>query len=80
MRLPMRPLSHLIEPRRISYQRAEFAREVRRKLLVVADYYCAAAFFKHARVVHLLLILVEGIRHENSRTRAKSDVRNSHRA
>ena len=79
MRLLMRPFAHLVEPRRISNERLDFAREVGRKLIVVAHYYCAAAFFKHARVVNLLLILVEGIRHENGRTRAKSNIGNRHR-
>jgi len=80
MRLLMRPFTHLIEPRRILYQRLDLACQVRSKLIVVADYYCPAAFFKHARVVNLLLILVEGIRHENGRTRAKSNIGNCHRA
>ena len=76
----MCPFAHLIDPRRISHERLDFARQVRSKLIVVAHYYRAAAFFKHARVVNLLLIFVEGIRHENGRTRAKSNIGNCHRA
>ena len=79
MRFLVRAQTHLVEPCRIADQRFKFAREVRRKLLVVAHYYCAAALFDHARVVHLLLILVEGIRYENSRTRTKSNIRDRHR-
>ena len=76
----MRPQTHLVQPRRILNQRFKFARQVRSKLIVVANYYRAATLFKHARVVNLLLILVKGIRHENSRTRAKSNVGDRHRA
>ena len=80
MRLLMRALAHLVQPRGILNQRFKFAREVGRKLIVVANYYRPAALFDHARVVHLLLIFVEGIRHENSRTRAKNNVGDRHRA
>ncbi len=80
MRLLMCAHTHLVQPRRIPNQRFEFAREVRCKLIVVANYYRPATFFEHACVVHLLLILVEGIRHENSSTRAKSNVGDRHRA
>ena len=80
MRLLMRAHTHLVQPRRIANQRFKFAREIRRKLIVVANYYRAAALFNHARVVHLLLVFVEGIRHENGRARAKSNVGHRHRA
>jgi len=80
MRLLTRLFAHLVQPRRISNQRLDFARKIGRQLIVVAHYYCAAAFFKHARVMNLLLIFVEGIRHENGRTRAKSNIGYRHRA
>ena len=76
----MRPRTHLVQPRRILNQRFKFAREIRRKLIVVANYYRAAALFKHARIVNLLLILMKRIRHENRRTRAKSNIGDRHRA
>ena len=80
MRFLMRAQTHLVQPRRIPNQRLEFAREIGRELIIVANYYRPAALFKHARVVNLLLILVERIRHENSSTRAKSNVGDRHRA
>lgn len=80
MRRLMRPQTHLVQPRGIPDQRVKFAREIGRKLLVVADYYRSAALFNHARVVQLLQILMEWIRHKNGRTRAKSNVRDRHRA
>jgi len=80
MRRLMRPQTHLVQPRRIPDQRVKFAREIGRKLLVVADYYRSAALFNHARVVQLLQILMERLRHKNGRARAKSNVRDRHRA
>ncbi len=80
MRRLMRPQTHLVQPRGIAGKRVKFAREMGRKLLVVANYYRSAALFNHARVVQLLQILMERIRHENGRTRAKSYIRDRHRA
>ena len=79
MRLLMRAQTHLVESRGIANQRFKFAREIGRELIVVANYYGSAALFNHARVVHLLLIFVERIRHENSCTRAKNNVGDRHR-
>ena len=80
MRLLVRAQTHLVEPRTdcessASISRARFGASC----IVVANYYRAAALFDHARVVHLLLIVVEGIRHENRCTRAKSNIGDGHR-
>jgi hypothetical protein len=79
MRFFARAQSHLVQSLRIAQESVKLAREIRRKMIVVADYYRPAVLLKHTCVVHLLLIFMEGIRHENGRSRAKSNICNRHR-
>ena len=79
MRFLMRSLAHLDQARRILQERVHFSREILRECIVVGHDYRSAALFKHMGVVKLLHVLVERIRHKNSRTRGKSNIGDRHR-
>src|SRR5216683_7474306 len=49
-------------------------------MLIVANDYRSADVFKHARVMHLLLVLVKRIRDENRWARRQHEVGDGHRA